>query len=72
MDTITRTPAMIIDMHRSEGTWNIGTGTAVECACGHRSTALTTEFLDAPLTSEMNPRRVAERRHAEHVADMLA
>lgn len=60
--------AQIIDQHRSTGRW-VGNGVRVECACGHESRG---EHPAGPQTDEENAHRDADRKHSEHVADMLA
>lgn len=62
------TAAQIIDQHRSTGRW-VGNGVRVECACGHESPG---EHPGGPQTDEDNAHRDADRKHAQHVADMLA
>lgn len=60
--------ARIIDEHRATGRW-VGAGVRVECACGHASQG---DHPGGPQTSEDNAHRDADRKHAAHVADMLA
>lgn len=68
----TNDTATIIDEHRIIGTATGTTGIAIECNCGHRSMTSTNDYLDAPISSDWNPRRDAEHLHAEHVAKNLA
>ena len=60
--------AQIIDEHRTTGRW-VGDGVRVECACGHISPG---SHPGGPQTEEDNAHRDADRKHAAHVADMLA
>ena len=60
--------AQIIDEHRSTGRW-VGDGVRVECTCGHVSPG---SHPGGPQTDEDNAHRDADRKHAAHVADMLA
>ena len=60
--------AQIIDEHRTTGRW-VGDGVRVECTCGHISPG---SHPGGPQTAEDNAHRDADRKHAAHVADMLA
>ena len=60
--------ARIIDEHRTTGRW-VGDGVRVECTCGHISPG---SHPGGPQTAEDNAHRDADRKHAAHVADMLA
>ena len=60
--------AQIIDEHRTTGRW-VGDGVRVECACGHISPG---SHPGGPQTEEDNAHRDADRKHAAHMADMLA
>lgn len=62
------TTARIIDEHRTTGRW-VGDGVRVECTCGHISPG---SHPGGPQTEEDNAHRDADRKHAAHVADMLA
>lgn len=70
MDTITNTPAMIIDQHRITGGTVGSRARTIECACGHESIFYYSDITD-PISEEYSPRRIAERYHAQHVAKML-
>ena len=60
--------AQIIDEHRTTGRW-VGDGVRIECTCGHISPG---SHPGGPQTAEDNAHRDADRKHAAHVADMLA
>lgn len=60
--------ARIIDEHRTTGRW-VGDGVRVECTCGHISTG---SHPGGPQTDEDNAHRDADRKHAAHVAQVLA
>ena len=60
--------ARIIDEHRTTGRW-VGDGVRVECTCGHISPG---SHPGGPQTDEDNAHRDADRKHAAHVADMIA
>lgn len=59
--------AQTIDQHRSTGRW-VGNGVRVECQCGHTSEG---SHDGGPVTSEVNAHRDADRKHAQHVAEMI-
>lgn len=63
------TTAEIIDQHRQDGR-RVGYGVTVCCACGAEPRG----YIDSsrPIDGENNSHRVADRKHAAHVADMLA
>lgn len=69
MDTVTA-HATIIDQHRITG-GQVGPETrTIECACGHESVFHYSDITE-PISEEYSPRRIAERYHARHVANML-
>ena len=63
------TTAEIIDQHRQDGR-SVGYGVTVRCACGAESWG----YIDGsrPIDGENNSHRVADRKHAAHVAQVLA
>ena len=68
--------AQIIDGHRvistAFGSTREGrSGRWATCLCGHESASYYDEQT-APIDSENNPERDVQRKHAAHVADMLA
>lgn len=60
--------AQIIDEHRA-GSRFVGFGVTITCACGE---SVRGESPVGPQTDEDNAHRDAERKHAAHVADVLA
>lgn len=63
------TTAQIIDHHRQDGR-SVGYGVTVQCACG----AGFWGYIDGDqaIDGENNSHRYADRKHAQHVADVLA
>ena len=51
--------------------WQTGTGRRWECVCGHESDV---QYRDCPppVDVDNSPARIAERMHAQHIADALA
>ena len=62
------TAAQIIDQHR-QGYRTVGFGVTLTCECGESVYGVGPE---GPMTAEDNAHRDADRKHAAHVADMLA
>lgn len=62
------TTAQIIDDHRA-GSRFVGFGVTITCTCGE---SVRGESPVGPQTDEDNAHRGAERKHAAHVADVLA
>jgi len=69
-ETNVGTVSQIIDQHRIVAHWKGNRASTAECACGHTSEFLIADF-SGPVTNENVPSRHAERKHADHVAEVL-